>query len=441
MNDERIHRRDAETRRTARTKDPGSPSRFPRSRPPLRLCVSAVNLLLLSLAACSKPEHAPPSKNPSRTYRVTATTVAARPLTYSVEAIGALEAHQVVVAPARVEGALDSLDFDEGSVVTPDTVLAVVDERRYSLVVAQEKAAVAEAQAAAAQAEAAAGSAAARTSRSKAEHDNAAADYARWKSLREKNAGFVTEEKLLGIEATVKSLAASVEETAAGEREAAARVVETRAAVETKRAAVAIAEKNVADARVRPPIAGVVEKRHVAAGQYVKVGDPIATLVDTSRLRLRFAVGEAESVRLRIGQPVSFRVKPFPEKTFQAELFHVGATADPATRMLECLATVTAPDPGLHPGFFARVEVEVSKGAASIVVPEGALLPTEKGFVAFVEKGGKASRRLVTLGLHTRDGNVEVLSGLAAGETLIVNGAQSLDEGVAVEVVDEGAKQ
>jgi multidrug efflux system membrane fusion protein len=400
------------------------------------LCVSA-----LILSSCSKPDAAAPSKSATRAYRVTAATVTARPIVYSVEAIGSLEAFQLVVVPARVEGALDKLDFDVGSVVTPETTLAVVDERRYALVAGAARAAVVEAEAAAKQAESGAESAAARTRRARAQLEDAESGLERWKALRAKNAGFVTEEKLIAMEAVAKSLRAGVDEMLAGENEAAARVRETAAAVETRRAAVAIAEKNVGDTRVRPPIAGVVEKRHVAAGQYVQVGDPVATLVDVSKLRLRFSVGEGESAHLKLGQKVRFRVQAFGERDFEAELFHVDATADGATRMVGCLATVTSPDPALKPGFFARAAVEVSRAGASIVAPEGALLPTEKGFVAFVEEGGKAVRRKLTLGLHTRDGGVEILSGLAEGERLLVNGAQSLDDGVPVEIVVEGAKE
>jgi len=400
----------------------------------------AMLVLSLAICGCAKQGDAPPTKTAARAYRVTTTPVATRPITYAVEAIGSLEAFQVVVVPARTEGALDKLDFDVGSAVTPDTVLAVVDERRYSLVVLQADAAVVEAEAAAKQAEAAAASAAARTARAKAQLEDADADLARWKALQAKNAGFVTEEKILSMEATAKSLRAGLDEMTAGEGEAAARVRETAAAVETRRAAVEIAKKNVADTHVRPPIAGVVQKRHVSAGQYVKVGDPIATLVDVSKLRLRFSVGESESVQLANGQPMTFHVRAFPDRAFKADLFHVDVVADATTRMVECLATVSDPDPALHPGFFAEVRVEISKGGGSIVIPEGALLATERGFVAFVVDGGKAAIRPVTLGLHTKDGAVEVLKGLAAGETLVVNGAQSLQDGVPVDVVDEAKK-
>jgi membrane fusion protein (multidrug efflux system) len=403
---------------------------------------AAAVLLAVALAACSKGDApAAPAVAASRAYRVTVAAVEPKPLVYSVNAVGSLEARQVVTVPARVEGMLDRLDFDEGSAVTPETVLAVIDERRYSLVVDLAKAAVREAEATAKQSDAAVASAAARTARVNAELEEARANLARWTALRAKDPGFVTEEKLLGLEASAKSLAASLDEAKAGEAEAAARTRELTATIEARHAAVAIAEKNVADTRVRSPIAGVVEKRQVGAGQYVKVGDPIATLIDTSSLRLRFSVGETESVRLTNDQTVSFSVRAFPAKTFHAKLFHMDSTADPTTRMVECLATVTDADAALRPGFFAEVNVEISRSDAAILVPEGALLATEQGFVGYVVEKGRAVRRPFVIGLHTKDGGVEVLSGLAAGESLVIRGAQSLVPGVPVEIVTEAAKQ
>jgi multidrug efflux system membrane fusion protein len=356
---------------------------------------------------------------------VTALAVSTQPLAYRIEAVGSLEARETVVVPARVEGTLEALSFEEGQEVAPETVLAVVDGERYALEGER-------AEAGAAQADAALASARAQTAWERAALEEAEAILARRKALRAKDPGWVSEEEITSQEASVARVHASLEQRRAGEREAEAALAEARVRL-------AIARKNLADSHVRPPIAGKIESKHVAAGQYVKAGERIATIVDVSVLRLRFSVTESEAVALEVGQEVSFEVKPFPGKAFRARLVHLGATADPVTRMVECLAAAVEPDPALKPGFFATVQAETGRQERAIVVPEGAILPTERGFVAFTVEGGKAKRRALTLGLHTRDGGIEVLSGLEVGQTLAVRGAQALDEGVAVEVVpDEG---
>jgi multidrug efflux system membrane fusion protein len=389
---------------------------------------TAPRILCLALSAaaasCEAKSAAPAGRPASRAYRVGVAKVETRDLAYSVEAVGTLEAYDIVTVPARVEGTLESLTFNEGDAITTDQVLAVVDGPRYALELDRSRTGVASA-------EASVGTARARTSQAEAAVKEAETALERRRGLRAKNAGWVSEDEITTLEAALARGRAALQEARAGETVAAA-------LVEEKRAALAIASKNAEDARVRSTLAGTIERRHVTVGQYVRAGDPIATLVDVSRLRVRFRVGEAESVRLGNGQAARFSVSAFPGRAFEATIVHVNATADPVSRMVECIAAVKDPPPGLRPGFFASVSVAVAREGKAVVVPVAAILPTEKGFTAFVIEEGKARARQLRLGLHTRDGGVEVLSGLAPGETYAVAGAQSLADGVAVEVVPGG---
>lgn len=400
--------------------------------------IRALALLAASaalLAACGPKEPAaPPAKAGPRAYRVAVQPVGARPLAYAVESVGTVEAYSVVSVPSRVAGVIEALSFDEGDRVTTDQVLAVVDGRRTSLDLERARAAVGRAEAFVGSARARTGQAEAALLEADAALKEAETGYARRKGLREKSAGWVSEDELSTLEsavtrarATSEKARASVEEARAGERVAAAQV-------EEERAALAITAKDAEDSRVRSPLAGVIERRHVAPGQYVKAGDAVATLVDASRLRVRFRVSEAESVLLRNGQAVEVRVAAFPNEVIAAEVFHVNATADPVTRMVECVAAVKDARAGLRPGFFASVRAEISRAEAAVVVPSSAILPSERGFTAFVVESGKARVRAVRLGLHTREGGVEVISGLAAGESLVVEGASTLQDGVPVTI-------
>ena len=129
----------------------------------------------------------------------------------------------------------------------------------------------------------------------------------------------------------------------------------------------------------------------------------LATLVDTSRLRLRFKVSEAESLRARrrtAGQLPGGR--PGQRASSTRRIYHVGEVADPATRQVEVLAWVKNPGE-LKPGFFAEVTLasETKKGA--LVVPEGAVQASERGFVAYVVEDARRSVRPVEIGLRTGD--------------------------------------
>jgi multidrug efflux system membrane fusion protein len=185
---------------------------------------------------------------------------------------------------------------------------------------------------------------------------------------------------------------------------------------------------------VRPPHAGVINTKTVETGQYVKMGTVMATLVDTSRLRLRFKVSETESLRARVGDTVMFRVAPLGPKDFPAKIYHVGEVADPQTRQVEALAWVQNPGE-LKPGFFAEVMLAGETKKNALVVPEGAVQASEQGFVTYVVEQGRARTRPIQIGLRTGTGLVEILSGVKGGETVVVEGSDRLADGVEVKPV------
>jgi RND family efflux transporter MFP subunit len=106
--------------------------------------------------------------------------------------------------------------------------------------------------------------------------------------------------------------------------------------------------------------------------------------------------------------------------------------AETGTRQVEILAWVENQGV-LKPGFFAEVTLATGINAAAVVVPEGAVLASERGFVVYVVKDGKAKERQVQIGLRTGDGTVEILSGLKPGEVIVTEGSDRLSDGIGVE--------
>lgn len=332
----------------------------------------------------------PPGK---RALPVETRPVEVRALVYAIEATGSLETDERQVA-AEVSGSVRTLAFEVGDAVGPDTVLATIDPETYALRAAKARASLA---------------------RALAQLQEAENALARRRRLREANPGWMSEEEIL---------------------QHAARLDESRATVEEARAEAGLAAENERRASLRPPVAGVIERRHVVQGQFVQTGALVATLVDPAALRLRMRVTALEASRLAKGQTVSFRVRGAEGKTFQATVFHVASQADPSTRTVECVARVDAAGTALKAGQFAEVRIVVETREQAMAVPESALLPTDRGYAAFVVDGATARRRTVTLGLHTADGLVEVLSGLSPGDRLVTRGAALLTDGAAVETVE-----
>jgi multidrug efflux system membrane fusion protein len=216
---------------------------------------------------------------------------------------------------------------------------------------------------------------------------------------------------------------------------ASAELSQAKAALET-------AQLNLRDAHLRAPIAGTIETKSVETGQYVQPGAVLATLLRRDPLLLRFKVPEADAARLQRGMVAHFRVRSDQEE-YSAKLEHVAQAADDASRMVSIVAEVEEGQAGaaLRPGAFAEVSVAVGASVDAPVIPEIAIRPSEAGFLAYVVEGGVAKQRTLTLGMRTADGKVEVRSGLAAGELLVVRGSEALRDGVKVKVVDgEGSE-
>ena len=328
--------------------------------------------------------------------RVTVAQVEARELSSLIEAAGNVEASEEVSIPARVDGVVDALQFQEGDVVTEQTVLCTVDlERR----VLTEQRAAAEAE------------------KARVKAELAATIYRNREALKaeaqRQGKDWVTDEQLA---------------TWRADRDG-ARADHARAEADLQ-----LARRSLKDARVTPPLAGVVNRKLVSRGEYVRPDTVVATILDLDPLHLRFTVPELEASRLAPGLEVAFSVRSHPGVAFRARLFHLGQKADLATRAVECKAEVLPPATGLRPGTYAGVRIETNLHAG-LVVPETSVLPTERGFVAFVLEDGKARERALTLGLRVA-GGIEVTAGVAAGETVVVDGASGLRDGAAVEVVE-----
>jgi multidrug efflux system membrane fusion protein len=204
------------------------------------------------------------------------------------------------------------------------------------------------------------------------------------------------------------------------------------AAESESRAALGVASLNLRDARLKAPLAGSIQSRSVQTGQYVQAGTVIATLIRRDPLLLRFKVAESEAARLALGMTAEFRVAG-GASVHRAKITFVAASAEAASRMVPVVAEV-ADDASLRPGAFAEVTVPVGVNEAALAVPETAIRPSERGFIAFVVEGGVAHERIVELGLRTPTGLVEVVKGLRPGESLVVRGGEALREGAKVRI-------
>ncbi len=352
-------------------------------------------LMLLLVGACSKVDPQA-GKAHKLEYAVQVAPLQKRHVQYAVTAPGSIDAFQQVQITARVAGAVDRVSFVEGQNVKAGDVLATIESDRYQVAVDQSHAALAKASA---------------TQKSQE------AELTRRQNASSTNPGLITREEIEQHETSVATAKADV--AAANQN-------------------VRVALLNLRDSYVKAPIEGVVQTRTVQTGQYLQPGAVLATILQRDPLLLRFSVSEQDAPRLKAGMPAKLQLRESPRE-FDATITLVAGAADMQTRLVAVTAQIdpTEHQYWLRPGAFCEVRVPVGDARDAIVVPTMSVQPTEKGNVIYVvDSKNIAHAKVVELGMHTPDGNVEVTRGVEEGEQVVVRGIEPLSDGAPVKVTD-----
>jgi len=185
---------------------------------------------------------------------------------------------------------------------------------------------------------------------------------------------------------------------------------------------------------IRAPFGGVVGLRSVSEGTYVTPTTPITTLLEDRPVKVDFTVPERFAASVKKGDVVRFTVEG-SSRVFEATVYALESIIDANTRTMGVRATCPNSDGALVPGAFAEVEVLLPE-RETLTVPSFALVPELRGQKVFLYRGGKAEARPVETGLRTED-RVEIVDGLAPGDTLITSGLLQLKSGAPVTVATE----
>ena len=192
-----------------------------------------------------------------------------------------------------------------------------------------------------------------------------------------------------------------------------------------------VVRAQLSDRVITAPFDGILGLRRVSPGSLVTPGTAIATLDDISVIKLDFTVPERYIALLDKGQDIAARSETYPDRTFAGKVASVNSRVDPITRSVTVRAEIPNPERQLRPGMLLSVQLFQAPRQA-IVVPEIAVIQVgTEAFVYRVAQDQTAERARVTLGARRR-GEVEVVSGLAAGDTIVTEGAVKLREGARV---------
>jgi RND family efflux transporter MFP subunit len=210
----------------------------------------------------------------------------------------------------------------------------------------------------------------------------------------------------------------------------------SQAQVAAARANAAGALESAGRATITSPVTGVVSARFVSGGEAVNPGAPLFTVVDATELELAGRVGVQDAARVRVGQPVTFVLDALPNQTFRGRVARIDPTADPGTRQVGVYVRLPNANNSIVGGQYARGRIETGSSATAIMIPESALA-NRSGDAAVVyvlsATANRVSRRPVTVGARDEGtGRVAIVSGLQAGERVLLNPSSDIADGTKV---------
>lgn len=330
--------------------------------------------LLLLLLALPGGAHASDEAPPPRGLPAEVIHLKPQTLTPSIRAVGNLQANEHVIIRPEQSGQIRQVLFDEGQAVKAGDMLFALDTALYDAALSQSEA---------------------RVNLSKQE-------YRRAESLLQRKVG------------------------SQNDRDAAL------AQLRVDEAEATLARTRIEKMHIRAPFAGITGLRQVSPGDYVSTGQDLVELIDNSSLKVDFRIPEIYLPALTPGQQVAVEVDAFPGQRFPGEIYAMAPSADARAHNLELRARIPNTDGALRPGLFARVELQGETQTQALLVPEQAII-LQDGAFSLMRVSSENTVEIVPVELgQRRPGQVQILSGAAAGDIIVTAGHLKLFPGMPV---------
>jgi membrane fusion protein, multidrug efflux system len=211
--------------------------------------------------------------------------------------------------------------------------------------------------------------------------------------------------------------------------------------VSNLRADLDIIRTAISKTEVRAPFSGKLGLKEISTGAYVTPASIITSIQKTNGLRIDFNVPEKYTSLIKKGQYVNFSVEG-SSRSYSAVVEATESGIEETTRTLTIRALVKGEEAGLVPGGFARVRLAFAPNENALMIPTQAIIPQARGKKVYVYRDGKASFVDVTTGIRDSN-NVQVVSGLTKGDTIILTGLLGLKPDAKVtikQVVNKNSK-
>jgi membrane fusion protein (multidrug efflux system) len=201
--------------------------------------------------------------------------------------------------------------------------------------------------------------------------------------------------------------------------------------VQQSKADVALTQAQIAKTEIRAPFDGIIGLKNVSVGDFVSSSDIIASIQQLNPMKIDFSVPEQYSWQVHVNDTVRVRISGTGREYF-GKVYAIDPKIDVATRALRVRALVENNKQELFAGSFAEVYL-ILRSENSVVVPSMAVISTLRGQAAYLVKNGKANLVNINIGIRT-DSSVEIISGIAAGDTIATSGIMALKPGIDVKI-------
>jgi multidrug efflux pump subunit AcrA (membrane-fusion protein) len=390
--------------------------------------------ICLFFASCQKSEKVVAAKKESGPIKVRSAEARERVVKRNVESVGTLFAFDETIVSAEIDGKVDQVKVDLGDTVSKGQLMVHISDEEQRYLLAQNEAQL-------------------RSSlerlglskegdrvqdvrqtpdvrRAQADLDDAEQRFKRTRELRDQGIG--AQADLDQAQARFNSAKANYDATINQTRNLIQEVERFKAVVDLQR-------KKLRDTNVYAPFAASVKERQVTVGQFVRANTPLLTLVKTDPLRLRIDVPERFAPYVKTGLVAQVEIEAFEGQKFSGKIWRVSPTVDQAKRTFVAEALLDNPGSRLKPGSYARARIPTDKTETAVLVPARAVQYVLGSNKVYVIKEGTIDAREVKLG-ERFEADVEILEGVAAGETIAMSNLPRLDTGSKV-AVDNSAPE
>ena len=195
------------------------------------------------------------------------------------------------------------------------------------------------------------------------------------------------------------------------------------------------AQKQLSDATIIAPFSGIITQKQAEKGSFINVGNPIASIVDISRLKIKLNVSESNVYELKKGDLAIITSEVYPERSFNARISFISEKGDDTHNYPVEIEMPNSARYPLKAGTFVNATVTIPGKGMSLFIPREALQGSSQDASVFVAENGKAVLKKISVGTGN-DLDLEILSGLKKGDKVVTTGQINLSDGKKIQIVE-----